>query len=105
MGRVLYDRGEGCERQGEGSVQWQRLFSFPPSLQVAEHDGLIVPPPPVQVGEHDGCGPGCLASSGFSYDPESFMAARIGFYNFSWRDMGVPDLDKMMDIVQVGGGE
>ena len=27
---------------------------------------------------------------------------RIGFYNFSWRDMGVPDLDKMMDIVQVG---
>lgn len=56
----------------------------------------------LQVGEHDSCGPGNLKNSGFSYDPESFMAARVGFYNFSWRDMGVPDLDRMMDIVQVG---
>ncbi|GAX73342.1 hypothetical protein CEUSTIGMA_g795.t1 [Chlamydomonas eustigma] len=54
-----------------------------------------------EVGEHDSCGPGCLPSSGFSYDPDSFMAACIGFYNFSWVDMGVPNLDKMMDIVQV----
>ncbi len=54
-----------------------------------------------EVGEHQNCGPGNLACSGFSYDPELFMAARIGFYNFSWRDMGVPDLEKMMDIVQV----
>eukprot|EP00195_Chlamydomonas_chlamydogama_P007117 CAMPEP_0202895358 /NCGR_PEP_ID=MMETSP1392-20130828/4583_1 /ASSEMBLY_ACC=CAM_ASM_000868 /TAXON_ID=225041 /ORGANISM="Chlamydomonas chlamydogama, Strain SAG 11-48b" /LENGTH=882 /DNA_ID=CAMNT_0049580345 /DNA_START=176 /DNA_END=2821 /DNA_ORIENTATION=- len=54
-----------------------------------------------EVGEHDSCGPGNLKHTGFSYDPESFMAARIGFYNFSWRDMGVPDLDRMMDIVQV----
>lgn len=29
------------------------------------------------------------------------MAADIGVYNFSWRDMGVPTLFKMMDIVQV----
>jgi protein tyrosine phosphatase domain-containing protein 1 len=29
------------------------------------------------------------------------MAGRIHFYNFSWRDMGVPSLDKIMDIVQV----
>jgi protein tyrosine phosphatase domain-containing protein 1 len=28
------------------------------------------------------------------------MVARIGFVNLSWRDMGVPTLDKMMDIVQ-----
>jgi len=54
-----------------------------------------------QVGEHDHCGPGNLPKSGFSYDPESFMAAKIGFFNFSWQDMGVPDLDRMMDIVQV----
>jgi hypothetical protein len=60
--------------------------------------GLLQTP---QVGEHDSCGPGNLKKSGFSYDPESFMSARVGFYNFSWRDMGVPDLDRMMDIVQV----
>lgn len=54
-----------------------------------------------EVGEHDNCGPGNLPKSGFTYDPDSFMAAQIGFYNFSWRDMGVPDLSKMMDIVQV----
>jgi hypothetical protein len=29
------------------------------------------------------------------------MAERIGVYNICWRDMGVPTLDKMMDIVQV----
>jgi len=56
----------------------------------------------MQVGEHGHCGPGNLKQSGFSYDPELFMAAKIGFYNFSWQDMGVPDLDRMMDIVQVG---
>lgn len=54
-----------------------------------------------QVGEHAGCGPGLLPTSGFTYSPETFMEAKIGFYNFSWRDMGVPTLDKMMDIVQV----
>lgn len=57
-----------------------------------------------EVGEHGTCGPGVLPSSGFSYDPNTFMAARVGFYNFSWRDMGVPDLVKMMDIVQVSPG-
>ena len=29
------------------------------------------------------------------------MAVGIGVYNFSWRDMGVPTLHKMLDIVQV----
>jgi hypothetical protein len=43
-----------------------------------------------------------MPASGFSYLPESFMSARVGFYNFGWVDMGVPDLDRMMDIVQVG---
>lgn len=54
-----------------------------------------------EVGEHAHCGRGILPASGFSYDPETFMAADIGVYNFSWRDMGVPTLHKMMDIVQV----
>lgn len=54
-----------------------------------------------QVGEHESCGPGNLAASGFTYNPETFMAAKIGVYNISWRDMGVPTLEKMMDIVQV----
>ena len=54
-----------------------------------------------EVGEHAHCGRGILPASGFSYDPETFMAAEIGVYNFSWRDMGVPTLFKMMDIVQV----
>ncbi|KXZ56447.1 hypothetical protein GPECTOR_1g40 [Gonium pectorale] len=54
-----------------------------------------------EVGEHASCGPGNLPSSGFTYDPESFMAGGIGYYNFAWRDMGVPSLERMMDIVQV----
>lgn len=56
---------------------------------------------PAQVGEHESCGPGNMAVSGFTYNPETFMAAKIGVYNISWRDMGVPTLEKMMDIVQV----
>ena len=55
-----------------------------------------------QVGEHESCGPGNLPSCGFTYTPEPFMAANIFVCNMSWRDMGVPTLDKMMDIVQVG---
>ncbi|GIL44468.1 hypothetical protein Vafri_1913 [Volvox africanus] len=54
-----------------------------------------------EVGEHANCGPGNLPHCGFTYDPETFMAGGIGYYNFSWRDMGVPSLDRMMDIVQV----
>lgn len=53
------------------------------------------------MGEHDSCGPGNLSVSGFTYNPETFMAARVGVYNISWRDMGVPTLEKIMDIVQV----
>lgn len=63
------------------------------------HTGILLSQ---EVGEHAHCGPGNLPSCGFTYSPESFMAAGVGFYNFSWRDMGVPNLDKIMDIVQVG---
>ncbi len=58
--------------------------------------------PPPQVGEHSECGPGNLPCCGFTYRPEQFMAARVGVVNLSWRDMGVPTLERMMDIVQVG---
>ena len=43
-----------------------------------------------------------MAASGFSYDPESFMVAGIGVYNLSWRDMGVPSLHRILEVVQVG---
>lgn len=58
-------------------------------------------PRPAQVGEHAGCGPGNLPCSGFTYRPEYFMASGIGVANIPWRDLGVPTLGKMMDIVQV----
>ena len=54
-----------------------------------------------EVGEHDGCGPGNLRHTGFSYDPEWFTAAGVGVYNINWRDMGVPDLNTIMEVVQV----
>ncbi|GBF98311.1 hypothetical protein Rsub_10974 [Raphidocelis subcapitata] len=54
-----------------------------------------------EVGEHAECGPGNLPGSGFTYRPEYFMAGGIGFVNISWRDMGVPTLDRMLDLVQV----
>jgi protein tyrosine phosphatase domain-containing protein 1 len=71
-------------------------------VQVYSRDISICLSLPLQVGEHDSCGPGNLSVSGFTYNPETFMAARIGMYNISWRDMGVPTLEKIMDIVQVG---
>ena len=55
-----------------------------------------------EVGEHAHCGRGNVAASGFSYDPQSFMVAGIGVYNLSWRDMGVPSLHRILEIVQVG---
>jgi protein tyrosine phosphatase domain-containing protein 1 len=62
------------------------------------------------VGEHAECGPGILPGCGFSYHPEYFMGGGVGFVNISWRDMGVPTLDRMLDLVQArlgafwGGG-
>lgn len=54
-----------------------------------------------EVGEHGGCGPGNLSTSGFSYEPDAFQAAGIAAVNMGWRDMSVPALDQMLDIVQV----
>ena len=70
-----------------------------PTAHPSIHSPTHAPTP--QVGEHAECGPGNLPSSGFTYRPEYFMEEGIGFVNLSWRDMGVPTLDKMMDIVQV----
>lgn len=54
-----------------------------------------------EAGEHAHCGPGVLRSSGFSYQPETVMAAGIGVFHMCWPDMSVPGLDAMMRIVQV----
>ena len=45
-----------------------------------------------QLGEHASCGPRLLPSTGFTYDPESFMLEGMDFYNLSWEDLGVPTL-------------
>eukprot|EP00002_Diphylleia_rotans_P014172 TRINITY_DN2756_c0_g1_i6.p1 TRINITY_DN2756_c0_g1~~TRINITY_DN2756_c0_g1_i6.p1 ORF type:complete len:385 (+),score=51.75 TRINITY_DN2756_c0_g1_i6:53-1207(+) len=50
--------------------------------------------------EHPYCGDGNL-KSGFSYDPETFMAQGVHFYHMGWPDLGVPTFDKMVDIVQI----
>lgn len=54
-----------------------------------------------QIGEHAHCGPGVLPETGFSYDPEVFMRSGIHVCCMSWRDMGVPSLEKILDIVKV----
>ncbi|CAG9466942.1 unnamed protein product [Pedinophyceae sp. YPF-701] len=57
-----------------------------------------------EVGEHAGCGPGILAESGFSYLPETLMRVGIQHQNLSWKDMGTPNMGRMMDIVQIMDG-
>ncbi|CAH8553957.1 unnamed protein product [Schistosoma rodhaini] len=52
------------------------------------------------AGEHSSCGYGVL-SSGFSYDPLSFMKNNISFYNFSWCDYDVASLQFILDTVTV----
>ncbi|CAH8549668.1 unnamed protein product [Schistosoma haematobium] len=52
------------------------------------------------AGEHSSCGFGVL-SSGFSYDPLSFMKNNIAFYNFSWCDYDVASLQFILDTVTV----
>ncbi|CAI2728619.1 unnamed protein product [Schistosoma spindalis] len=52
------------------------------------------------AGEHSSCGFGVL-SSGFSYDPLSFMKNNIDFYNFSWCDYDVASLQFILDTVTV----
>eukprot|EP00842_Homolaphlyctis_polyrhiza_P003122 jgi/Hompol1/3810/HPOL_006754-RA len=54
-----------------------------------------------EAGEHASCGDGNEASSGFSYLPETWMDNGIFYYNFGWPDMGIPDCEVMLNIVQV----
>lgn len=53
-----------------------------------------------QSGEHRDCGDG-LVNDEFSYSPEDFMRANIFYYNFGWKDMTVPPLELVLNIVQV----
>ena len=52
-------------------------------------------------GEHPYCGDKIIAESGFSYLPEELYAATISFYNWGWRDMEVPSLVEIINIVQL----
>ena len=54
-----------------------------------------------ETGEHANCGPGNLPASGFTYDPETVMAAGIGYFHMCWPDMTAPDLGTMTRICQV----
>lgn len=54
-------------------------------------------------GEHASCGDGIEKSSGFSYLPEDFIDAGISYYNFGWTDMDTPNLEMMLNIVNVMG--
>lgn len=54
-----------------------------------------------QPGEHAHCGRGVL-ESGFSYEPAAFAGAGVEVATCGWRDMGVPTLLRMLEIVQVG---
>ena len=115
-GAALHHAGIHTQRTGTAGRPAAACASAPapthPLPSTPARPATLPPPPPpnpcrgcmVQVGEHSGCGPGLIPSSGFTYSPDSFMGARIGFCNFSWRDMGVPTLDKMMDIVQASAG-
>lgn len=53
-----------------------------------------------QAGEHKECGDG-LVNDEFSYSPDDFMRANIFYYNFGWKDMTVPPIDLVLNIVQV----
>jgi protein tyrosine phosphatase domain-containing protein 1 len=52
-------------------------------------------------GEHLSCGDGVEKSSGFSYLPDTFMDNGISYYNFGWTDMDTPDMELMLNIVNV----
>ncbi len=55
-----------------------------------------------QAGEHAHCGRGVLAS-GFSYEAGAFAAAGVEVAAVGWRDMGVPTLLRMLEVVQARG--
>ncbi|KAI9145592.1 protein-tyrosine phosphatase-like protein [Paraphysoderma sedebokerense] len=49
-----------------------------------------------EVGEHPRCGDGILKDVGFAYS-----IVQVFYYNFGWRDMSVPSMDLMMNLVKV----
>ncbi|XP_053617942.1 protein tyrosine phosphatase domain-containing protein 1-like isoform X2 [Plodia interpunctella] len=51
-------------------------------------------------GEHASCGPP-LTRSGFTYDPDIFMANDIYYYNFAWPDYGEASLCGLLDMAKV----
>ncbi|XP_073962579.1 uncharacterized protein isoform X2 [Choristoneura fumiferana] len=51
-------------------------------------------------GEHSSCGPP-LTGSGFTYDPNIFMANDIYYYNFAWADYGEASLSGLLDMAKV----
>lgn len=53
-----------------------------------------------QPGEHAHCGDG-LCGAGFSYDPCELMDAGVRYYNFGWKDLGVPSMQLLLNIAQV----
>ena len=50
------------------------------------------------AGEHALCGDG-IHAHGFSYSPEELLPCH--HYAFGWVDMGVPSIERMMNVVQV----
>ena len=77
----------------------RRLAAFNVLAQFAEHNVRAIFNLQ-ERGEHPTCGDG-INDSGFSYTPEKFMDAGVFYYNFAWRDMGCPELDFALGIVQV----
>jgi protein tyrosine phosphatase len=54
-------------------------------------------------GEHPYCGDGLQATKAFSYTPEELYDSNLYFYNIGWPDMQVPDLSKIVNLVQFMG--
>ena len=57
-----------------------------------------------EPGEHPHCGAGNL-ECGFPYNPDTLMAAGIKHFNYSWKDMTVPSISMLMDIVHIAYNE
>ncbi|GJP57377.1 hypothetical protein CLOM_g16399 [Closterium sp. NIES-68] len=52
-----------------------------------------------EPGEHPWCGPG-ITASGFSYTPDNFIKAGVGYLHVPWKDMACPPFPTMLSIVQ-----
>ncbi|CAI5995798.1 unnamed protein product [Closterium sp. NIES-64] len=52
-----------------------------------------------EAGEHPWCGSG-ITASGFSYTPDKFIKAGVGYLHAPWKDMACPPFPTMLSIVQ-----